>query len=129
MAQVDEKKRAKKQKYLRRWYKKNRKREIAAQKRRRLENPKRYKRNRNRWRRKWHATLKAKSLSRNGNPLLTGEERIMFDLMNGYISAYSVSPRQQRINSRKGIVAQRKKRAARLAAARKQLIAWGFKVK
>ncbi len=112
---------AKKKKYLNAWYKKNRKKQLVYKKKR-LRGPEgdAIRARRQVWKKKYFAGLRKRGLSRRYKPLLTPEERYMFEIFSGLQSAYEV-PKTKRVAYAKhgARVATKNRRIKMVAIAKK----------
>ncbi len=117
---ADPKKVAKKKKYLNKWYKKNRKKQLAYKKRQLRLRGDVIRMARRLWKAAVVAQNRANGLSRKGNPLLTKAEQYMLGVWFGLESANKVPQKKRVAYAKKGAKALWEKRDKRVADAAKK---------
>ncbi len=117
---ADPKKVAKKKKYLNKWYKKNRKKQLAYKKRQLRLRGDEIRMRRRLWKAAVAAKNRANGLSSKGNPLLTEGEMYMLDVWCGLESAHKISKKQRVVYAKKGAKVVWEKRDKRMTDAVKK---------
>ncbi len=112
---------AKKKKYLNRWYKLNREKQLAYRRAERLKYPEKIKARRKKTRERRNSALRAMGLSRRGNLLLNEAETYMLEVWCGLESGNKLPKKQRILYAKKGAVAAIKNKKKRLQKALRKL--------